>query len=100
MGQFRVKILAKAQEDMDEIADYLNTLSPQAALRLFDLLANKINSLSDMPERCPLARDTQLRLRGYRYLTVESYLVFFVIIEDVVQIRRILFGRRPYETLL
>lgn len=100
MGQYKVKILTKAQEDMEEIADYLNTLSPQAAFRHYDMLVEKINSLSDMPERCPLVRDTQLRLRGYHYLVVESYLVFFVIIGDVVQIRRVLFGRRQYESLL
>jgi addiction module RelE/StbE family toxin len=100
MGQYRVKILTKAQEDLDEIVDYLNTLSPKVAFRYYDLLVEKINSLSDMPKRCPLARDTQLRLRGYRYLVVENYLVFFVIIGDVVQIRRILFGRRQYESLL
>ncbi|MBS3975924.1 MAG: type II toxin-antitoxin system RelE/ParE family toxin [Syntrophomonadaceae bacterium] len=100
MGQYRVKILTKAQEDLDEIVDYLNTLSPEAAFRYYDLLVEKINSLSDMPKRCPLARDTQLRLRGYHYLVVENYLVFFVIIGDVVQIRRILFGRRQYESLL
>ncbi|MBS3886846.1 MAG: type II toxin-antitoxin system RelE/ParE family toxin [Firmicutes bacterium] len=100
MEQYKVIILAKAQEDMDEIVDYLNTLSPQAALRYYDLLVKKINSLSEMPKRCPLARDTQLRLRGYHYLVVESYIVFFVIIGDLVQIRRILFGRQQYESLL
>lgn len=100
MAQYRIQILRKAQEDMDEIIDYLNTLSPPAAFRLFDLVVNKINSLSDMPERCPLARDTQLRLRGYRYLPAESYLVLFVISGDVAQICRVLFSRRQYASLL
>jgi len=100
MGRYKVKILPKAQEDMLEIVDYLNSLSETIALRYYDLLVEKISSLSDMPERCPLARDTQLRLRGYRYLIVEKYLVFFVILGNAVQIRRILFGRRQYNELL
>ena len=100
MGQYKVKILPTAQEDMAEIVDYLNTLSPDAALRYYDLLIEKIGSLSDMPERCALARDTQLRLRGYRVLIVEQYLVFFVILGDTVQIRRIIYGRRQYEALI
>jgi Plasmid stabilization system protein len=100
MGRYRVKILPKAQEDMLEIVDYLNSLSETIALRYYDLLVEKISSLSDMPERCPLARDTQLRLRGYRYLIVEKYLIFFVILGNAVQIRRILFGRRQYNELL
>ena len=53
-----------------------------------------------MPERCPRPRDLVLAAKGYRYLVVEKYLVFFVIVEDTVQIRRILFGRRDYQTLL
>jgi toxin ParE1/3/4 len=100
MGRYKVKVLTPAQEDMAEIVDYLNTLSPQAALRYYDLLVEKIESLSDMPERCPRARDTQLCLRGYHYLVVENYLVFFIIAGDTVQIHRILYGRRQYETLL
>ncbi|MDR1203932.1 MAG: type II toxin-antitoxin system RelE/ParE family toxin [Peptococcaceae bacterium] len=100
MGQYKIKILPTAQEDMTEIVDYLNTLSPKAALKYYDLLTEKIMSLSDMPERCSLARDTQLRLRGYRVLIVEQYLVFYVILGDTVQIRRVIYGRRQYETLI
>jgi plasmid stabilization system protein ParE len=100
MGQYKVVILRPAQEDIADIIGYLNTLSPQAALRYYDLLVEKIDSLSNMPERCPLARDTQLRLRVYRFLLVEDYLVFFVIIGNTVRIRRILYGRRQYESLL
>lgn len=100
MGQYKVKIMPTAQEDMTEIVDYLNTLSPEAAFRYYDLLTEKISSLSDMPERCALARDTQLRLRGYRVLIVEQYLVFFVIIGDTVQVRRIIYGKRQYEALI
>lgn len=100
MGQYKIAILGPAQEDLAEIIAYLNTLSNQAALRYYDLLIEKIGSLSDMPERCPMARDTQLRLRGYRFLVVEDYMVFFVITGNTVRIRRILYGRRQYESLL
>ena len=100
MGQFKVVILRPAREDISEIIGYLNSLSPQTALRYYDLLVERIGSLSDMPERCPLARDIQLRLRGYRFLAVENYLVFFVVVGDTVQIRRILYARRQYESLL
>lgn len=100
MERYEVKILPKAQEDLTEIVEYINTLSAKAALRYYDLLTEKISSLSDLPERCPLARDTQLRLRGYRVLVVEKYLVFYVINGNTVQIRRIIYGKRQYEHLL
>jgi plasmid stabilization system protein ParE len=100
MARYKVKILPKAREDMLAITDYLNTLSPQAALRYYDLLVDKINGLSEMPERCAKVRDAQLGLRGYRFLIAGSYTVFFVVVGDIVQIRRILYNKRQYEGLL
>ena len=57
-------------------------------------------SLSKMPERCPKPKDLALAAKGYRYLIVKNYLVFYVIIGDTVQIRRILYARRDYSALL
>ena len=43
-------------------------------------------SLSNMPERCPKPKDLALAAKGYRYLIVKNYLVFYVIVGDTVQI--------------
>ena len=100
MEEYKVKIYKTAQEDFRDIIDYLDTLSPQAALRYYDRLTEEIASLSHMPERCPRPRDIALAAKGYRYLTVGNYLVFYVVTGDTVQIRRILYGRRDYCALL
>lgn len=100
MGSYKVKIYPTAQQDLLEIIDYLNTLSPEAALRYYDLLTEQIASLSQMPERCPKPKDLALAAKGYRYLMVENYLVFYTISGDTVQIHRILYGRRDYRFLL
>ena len=43
----------------------------------------------------------RLARQGYRMLIVESYLVFYGILEDdTVEIRRILSGKREYRFLL
>ena len=100
MGSYKVKIYPTAQQDLLEIIDYLNTLSPEAALRYYDLLTEQIASLSQMPERCPKPKVLALAAKGYRYLMVENYLVFYTISGDTVQIHRILYGRRDYRFLL
>ena len=100
MEQYNVKIFPTAQSDLKNIVDYLNTLSPAAAVRHYDLIVEKVGALQTMPERCALARDTQLRLRGYRLLIVENYIVFFVITGNTVEIRRILYAKRQYKELL
>lgn len=100
MESYNVKIYPTAKQDLLDIIDYLNTLSPDAALRYYDLLTEQIASLSHMPDRCPRPKDLALATKGYRYLIVENYLVFYVISGNTVQIRRILYGRRDYRSLL
>ena len=100
MEQYKITIFPTAQSDLKGIVDYLNTLSANAAVQHYDLIVKKIGTLQTFPERCTLARDTQLRLRGYRLLHVKNYVVFFVINGNTVEIRRILYAKRQYEQLL
>lgn len=100
MEAYKIIIYPAAKQDLLDIVDYLNTLSPEAALRYYDLLTEQIASLSHMPERCPHPKDLALTAKGYRYLIVKKYLVFYVVTGNTVQIRRILYGRRDYKALL
>ena len=100
METYKIKIFPTAKQDLEEVIGYLNTLSPDAASKYYDLLVEEIVSLSKMPERCPKPKDLALAVKGYRYLIVKNYLVFYVIIGDTVQIRRILYARRDYRVLL
>lgn len=100
METYKVKIYPTAKQDLLEIIDYLNTLSREAALRYYDLLTEEIASLSTMPERYPRPKDLAMAAKGYRYLVVKNYLVFYVVSGDTVQIHRILYGRRDYLSLL
>lgn len=100
METYKIKIFPTAKQDLEEVIGYLNTLSPDAASKYYDLLVEEIASLSKMPERCPKPKDLALAVKGYRYLIVKNYLVFYVIIGDTVQIRRIIYARRDYSALL
>lgn len=100
MEKYKVKIYPAAKQDLLDIVDYLNTLSQDTALRYYDLLTEEVASLSYMPERCPRPKDLALAAKGYRCLLVKNYLVFYVVDRDTVQIRRVLYGRRDYSSLL
>lgn len=100
MDKYKIKIYATAKRDLQDIVDYLNTLQSDAAIKYYDFIIEKIGSLELMAERCPYVRNTVLKAKGYRYLIVKQYLVFYVIKGNTVQIRRILYGKRNYETLL
>lgn len=100
METYKVMIYPHAITDLQDIVDHLNTLSPQAAIKYYDLFIEHIGRLAYMPERCPYVRDVVLKAKGYRYLLVENYLVFFAIKDGTVQIRRIIYGKRNYGWLL
>ena len=99
MEEYKVKISPAAQNDFLDIIEHLESLSPEAAIQYFDLFMEKAGMLAKTPESCPLARDTQLRLRGYRMLSIENYILFYVVNAKSVEIRRILYARRQYERL-
>ena len=100
MERYKVRIFPTAKQDLEDVIGYLNTLSPDAAQKYYDLTVSEIASLSKMPERWPRPKDLALAAKGYRCLVVKNYLVFYVVVGDVVQIRRILYARRDYQSLL
>jgi len=99
MEEYSVKVSPAAQNDFLDIVEHLDTLSPEAATQYFELFMEKTGMLATTPESSPLARDTQLRLRGYRMLPIENYIIFYVINGKTVELRRILYARRQYERL-
>lgn len=100
MGKYNIKIYSVAKKDLLDIIDYVNTLSSVAAMNLYDSIVEKIGTLTEMPERCALVKDINLRLKGYRVLIAENYLVFYVIKGNTVGIRRIIYAKRDFSWLL
>ncbi|GAB6275194.1 MAG: type II toxin-antitoxin system RelE/ParE family toxin [Peptococcaceae bacterium] len=100
MEKYKLLIFPSAQQDLLDIVDYVNKLSPYAALKLYDEIVDSIGSLEQMPLHCPLLKNPVLRAKGYRVLVVQNYLVFYILNGTKVEIRRILYGRRKYEFLL
>ncbi len=100
MEDYRVLIFPSAKRDLQEIVDYIGQFSEEAALRIYDGLVERIGTLIQMPQRYPFVKDRALRARGYRVLVADGYLVFYVVKEQAVEIRRVLHGRRRYEFLL
>lgn len=93
MEEYKVIVLPSAAADLDRVIAYLNTLSPSAAISHSSAIIEGIDSLATLPNRCPPARDRILAEKGYRYLIVKTYLIFFTVSRDTVLIRRIVDGR-------
>ncbi len=95
-----VRYLPAARRDLLDILDYIQRDSPAAAARFVDLIDERLALLARFPEMGRQAKDERLARFGYRVLVAEEYLVFYVVKERTVEIRRIIHGRRRYEFLL
>jgi plasmid stabilization system protein ParE len=56
--------------------------------------------LSDNSRLGSLPKEDSLEELGYRYLTLENYLIFYTIDTPVIYIHRIIHGARNYTDLL
>ncbi|NMA68510.1 MAG: type II toxin-antitoxin system RelE/ParE family toxin [Desulfitobacterium sp.] len=101
-NKFRVEYLPIAEKDLTEILEYILIDNPAAALNFLDEIDKAISELSSFPYMGSIPKDQRLILLNYRMLIVENYLVFYVVLEDeeVVEIRRILHGKRKYDFLV
>ena len=100
MKKLKIHYLSIAEKDITNIIDYINKDNPNAALKLIDKIDSRIKELRNFPEIGKIPSDQRLKKLGYRILIIDNYLVFYVIKNQEIEIRRILHGKRKYELFL
>ncbi|MED4014661.1 type II toxin-antitoxin system RelE/ParE family toxin [Sutcliffiella cohnii] len=103
-NKFQIKVTPIAYSDLDEIYSYIvNSLfNESAADLLIDKIETSIMRLRDFPYSCSLVSDEVLKVKGYRKLIVENYIVFYIVRVDEreVIVMRVLYGGQKYQDLL
>lgn len=56
---YQVRITARALADANEVLARIGRIAPQAAARWHAALLDKVQTLEDHPERCPLAVEAE-----------------------------------------
>jgi len=93
-----VVVSGEAEADLDRIADYISEQSINAALNFVHELRAKCQSLADAPRAYPLVpRYEHLGIRRRRF---GSYLIFYRVGSEAIEVLHILHGARDYEPLL
>jgi len=95
-----VRVLRRAQHDLQQIYDYAASEAPARADQLIDALLDTIDSLATMADRGATPRDPTLKDRGYRFLVHGAYLVFYKVLRRQVRVYRVLRGSRAYRGML
>ena len=95
-----IRYLSTAENDLDDIFDYIIMDNPSAAVSMLEKFNHSISQLAFNPELGVVSKDDRLQKMGYRILIIGKYLVFYVVKANTVQIRRIIHGARQYNFLL
>lgn len=97
---YNIDYLPIAEEDISNIIHYIMLDNPDAALSMADKFDHSISVLERFPFSGSIPNDIRLQSLNYRMLVVGSYHVFYVVINDTVEIRRILHGKRKFNFLI
>ena len=93
----RIEPSRAAIADFDSIYDYISRDNPRAAAQVLRSLDRSIQLLSDQPKLGKVFRHRRLRLR---LLTHGDYLVFYCERPGVIEIVRVIHGRRNIPDIL
>jgi toxin ParE1/3/4 len=98
--KYTLRYLPFAQADLVEIFDFITHDSPNRPLSYLEKLDTRISLLEQHPQLGRLPRHPTLRVKGYRVLIVESYLVFYIIRGQTIEIHRVVHGSRNLDHLI
>jgi toxin ParE1/3/4 len=101
-NKFRLQFTKEANSDLTGIFDYItnNLSAPVSAVELIDKLEKSCRLLTQFPFSGAIPRDNILAKKGYRIITVDNFIVFYVVDDTAVKIMRVLYGKRDYSNLL
>lgn len=99
---YKVVYLPKAREDLLDIVGYMvNTLhAPKAANDLLDAIEKSIDMLRRFPFSCRVYIAKRQLRDEYRLLVVKNYAIFYVVVEDAIEIRRVLYAKSDLKNKL
>ena len=99
----RILITPKANQDLDDLFDYIAQNNSDAGLRFFDAARKTIAKLAQNPEMGNSYFVSNPRLQGLRKSRVkdfEKYLIFYLVSEDILTVVRIIHAARDIPTML
>ena len=100
--EYMLRFLPIFEQDLTDTVDYIveKLKNPAAAERLVDEIQNAIRKR----QGCPLAfepyNSAKQRRTEYYPIYVGNYIVFYVVIGNVMEVRRLLYSRRDLKEQL
>ena len=102
MKKYKLSFLPLFEADLIEITDYIsnNLNNPEVALRLVDDIEIAINRRLETPLAFAPYPTSKNRPYPYYRINIRNFSVFYVVIDDTMEVRRVLYSKRNINNLL
>ena len=102
MKKYKLSFLPLFEADLIEITDYIsnNLNNPEVALRLVDDIEIAINRRLETPLAFAPYPTSKNRPYPYYRINIRNFSVFYVVIGDTMEVRRVLYVKRNIDNLL
>ena len=93
--------LSTFYNDLNNIVNYISgeLCNPEAAASLLDTIEKRVNERMKCPQAFETSTFDKKRKFPYRKIVVKNYIIYYVIYDDIVEFRRILYKRRDTKKL-
>ena len=100
--RYKLSFLPLFEKDLNEITDYIanHLQNPDAALRLIDDIEIAINKRLEIPLAFAPYPSSKSRPHPYYRINVRNFSVFYIVIGDTMEVRRVLYAKRDLDSLL
>jgi len=100
--KYKLHYLPQFEQDLSEVRDYIiyKLQNPSAALRLINDTEAAIKKQLNNPLAFKPYKSIRNRQNDYYRINVRNYAVFYVVIENIMECRRIIYSRRDLKNLI
>jgi len=94
----KIKISDDAYFDIQEMFSYISQDNKKSAKELRKKIYDGVKELHNFPLRYPVVPedDAPGAERGYRYMTINPYIVFYRVLDDCIVIARVLHSKQNW----
>ena len=97
--KYKLRYLPLFEYDLNEIVDYIavHLKNPDAAERLVSDMESAIHERLNCPDSFEPYHSVKERRYPYYRIQVRNFTIFYVVIEDVMEVRRVLYSWRDWK---
>lgn len=100
--EYHIRYFPLFYKDLDKITNYIiyKLNNKIAANNLIDEIEYEIKKRVYSPENYEKYKSSKNRKNTYYKLYIKKYIVFYIVKDDIMEVRRILYSRRNFHKLI